>query len=88
MVDDEKTFLGTEVYLSGERVGAAVCNAQFIMPRFEYDPEFIKKGLEVSPIKMPLSDKVYSFPDRENQSLHNLRDYLLLHYLINLETIC
>ena len=72
MVDDEKTFLGTEVYLSGERVGAAVCNAQFIMPRFEYDPEFIKKGLEVSPIKMPLSDKVYSFPDRENQSLHDL----------------
>jgi serine/threonine-protein kinase HipA len=72
MADDETKFIGTEIYLWGERIGAAVCNDQFSMPRFEYDPEFIKKGLDVSPIKMPLSDEIYSFPDRENRSLHNL----------------
>jgi len=30
---------------------------------FEYDPGFIKKDIELSPIKMPLSNRIYSFPE-------------------------
>jgi serine/threonine-protein kinase HipA len=30
---------------------------------FEYDAPFLKSGIEVSPIVMPLSDRVYSFPE-------------------------
>ena len=29
---------------------------------FQYDADFITSGIEVSPIKMPLSNKTYSFP--------------------------
>jgi len=29
---------------------------------FEYDAKFIQKGVELSPIKMPLSAQIYSFP--------------------------
>jgi serine/threonine-protein kinase HipA len=35
---------------------------------FEYDKEFRSSGIEVSPIMMPLSDKVYEFPDLLNSS--------------------
>jgi serine/threonine-protein kinase HipA len=30
-------------------------------PRFEYSPRFLKSGLEVAPLTMPLSATVYQF---------------------------
>ncbi len=30
---------------------------------FEYDKDFLNSGIELSPIMMPLSDRVYEFPD-------------------------
>lgn len=30
---------------------------------FEYDKDFVKMGVEISPIKMPLSNRVYEFPE-------------------------
>jgi serine/threonine-protein kinase HipA len=30
---------------------------------FEYDPGFIDKGIELSPLKMPLSKRIFSFPE-------------------------
>ena len=30
---------------------------------FEYDKDFISMGIEISPIKMPLSNRVYEFPE-------------------------
>ena len=35
---------------------------------FEYDKKFIKKGIELSPIMMPLSQQIYSFPTLESQT--------------------
>lgn len=35
---------------------------------FEYDKEFISSGIELSPIKMPLSRKLYEFPELRNTS--------------------
>jgi serine/threonine-protein kinase HipA len=30
---------------------------------FEYDGDFVRKGIEISPLMMPLSNKVYEFPE-------------------------
>lgn len=35
---------------------------------FEYDKDFLSSGIEVSPIMMPLSDRVYEFPDLSRTS--------------------
>ena len=42
------------------------------MGAFEYDPRFIKTGIELSPIKMPLSKKIYSFPALDYQTFKGL----------------
>lgn len=31
--------------------------------QFEYDKEFLRSGIEISPITMPLSEAIYSFND-------------------------
>jgi serine/threonine-protein kinase HipA len=43
-------------------VGAVSYNTDTQIGAFEYFPSFIKTGIELSPIKMPLAKKVYSFP--------------------------
>lgn len=40
--------------------------------RFEYDRSFIHSGIEISPIMMPLSEHVYSFPELRQISFHGL----------------
>ncbi|EQB6526719.1 type II toxin-antitoxin system HipA family toxin [Yersinia enterocolitica] len=44
-------------------VGAVSFDTEKGLGAFEYDPGFIKKGVELSPIKMPLSNRIYSFPE-------------------------
>ena len=39
---------------------------------FEYDPNFIKTGIELSPIKMPLSRRIYSFPELDFHTFKGL----------------
>lgn len=39
---------------------------------FQYDDEFLKSNIEVSPIKMPLSTLTYSFPALPEQTFHGL----------------
>ena len=54
-----------DVYLWGQKVGTVLWNENRMCANFEYVPEFIRSGLEVSPLMMPLAQKVYSFPERE-----------------------
>ena len=44
-------------------VGAVSFNTETNSGSFEFEPRFIRTGIELSPIKMPLSQKVYSFPE-------------------------
>ena len=44
-------------------VGAVSFNTKTGISSFEFEPRFIATGIELSPIKMPLSRKVYSFPE-------------------------
>jgi serine/threonine-protein kinase HipA len=39
---------------------------------FEYEPKFLRSGLELSPLKMPLSPSLYSFPDLDRAAFKGL----------------
>lgn len=52
-----------EVFLWGTRIGVIYQEKPEEAARFEYDKKFQKSGIELSPFMMPLSDRVYSFPD-------------------------
>lgn len=39
---------------------------------FQYDPEFAQSGIQVSPIHMPLSDQVFSFPALSRETFRGL----------------
>ena len=51
-----------EVYLWGTRVGIIHQDLEKTYASFEYDSDFLKSGIEISPIMMPLSNIVYEFP--------------------------
>lgn len=54
-----------EVKIWGELVGAVRWDQDQQLGFFEYDPDFIKKGWDLSPIKMPINrgSAIYSFPE-------------------------
>ncbi len=53
-------------------VGAVSYNTDTQMGAFEYFPGFIKTGIELSPIKMPLTKQVYSFPQIDQATFKGL----------------
>jgi len=53
-------------------VGALSFNTNTQMGAFEYFPGFIKTGIELSPIKMPLAKKIYSFPEIDHNTFKGL----------------
>ena len=55
-------MIAAEVYLWGTRIGVVLQERVDAVPRFNYDRNFIRSGIQVSPLVMPLSDRVYSFP--------------------------
>ena len=59
-----------EVFLWGTRIGIIHQDEDKAYISFEYDKRFINSGIELSPIKMPLSDRVYSFPELSGSAFH------------------
>ena len=53
-------------------VGAVSFNTDTGIGAFEYDPAFIKQEVELSPIKMPLAKRIYSFPELEFETFKGL----------------
>ncbi|MFT6284485.1 MAG: serine/threonine-protein kinase HipA [Arenicella sp.] len=53
-------------------VGAVSFNTDTQLGAFEYFPSFIKTGIELSPIKMPLAKKIYSFPEIDHATFKGL----------------
>ncbi|MCY7295608.1 type II toxin-antitoxin system HipA family toxin [Alteromonas sp. a30] len=53
-------------------VGAVSFDTEKGLGSFEYDPGFIKKGVELSPIKMPLANRIYSFPELDFNTFKGL----------------
>lgn len=61
-----------EVRLWGRKVGAVAWDSERNIAHFEYEPLFIKSGIEISPIAMPLSSQIYSFPVLKSSSFYGL----------------
>lgn len=62
-----------EVRLWGSRIGAASIAGPGAIAAFEYDPDFAARGVELSPLVMPLAPRrVYRFPELSRRSFHGL----------------
>jgi len=61
-----------EVRLWGSRIGAVSLEDGAETAAFAYEPAFVRSGVEVAPIMMPLGPGVFSFPDLPARSFHGL----------------
>ena len=61
-----------EVKLWGRTIGAVSLEDGGRFAAFEYDPAFARSGIEVSPITMPLSERIYIFSDLPPITFHGL----------------
>lgn len=63
-----------EVKIWNERVGAVAWDEKRQLANFEYDPGFLKKGYELSPIHMPLNkgEQIFSFPALNRETYKGL----------------
>ncbi|WP_435237498.1 type II toxin-antitoxin system HipA family toxin [Psychromonas sp. PT13] len=53
-------------------VGAVSFNSDTGIGAFEYEPSFIKKGIELSPLKMPVSKTIFTFPGLDHATFKGL----------------
>jgi serine/threonine-protein kinase HipA len=60
------------VRLWGTEIGAVSLPEGESIASFEYDPDFAAGGVELSPLRMPLSDRVYRFPKLARGSFEGL----------------
>ncbi len=60
------------VNLWGRTIGAVSLNDDATTATFEYDPAFTSSGIEVAPLMMPLSSRLYSFPSLQSETFHGL----------------
>jgi len=60
------------VMYEGSLAGAVSLDSETGIGAFEYDSAFINKGIELSPIKMPLAKKIYTFPELGNDTFKGL----------------
>jgi serine/threonine-protein kinase HipA len=61
-----------EIQLWGKTIGAVSLGDGEATARFAYDPAFLRSGIEVAPLMMPLSGRVYAFPALNPDSFHGL----------------
>lgn len=61
-----------EVMLWGKRIGVVHQEDVNSLPRFNYDKDFLRSGIQLSPIVMPLNDRIYSFPTLNEDTFHGL----------------
>ena len=61
-----------EVRLWGRTIGAVSLAEGEDVAAFEYDAQFAQSGIEIAPLTMPLSRRVYSFPELARQTFLGL----------------
>lgn len=61
-----------EIRLWGRTIGAISLEDGETTTRFAYEPAFLRSGIEVAPLTMPLSERVYAFPSLNPDSFHGL----------------
>jgi serine/threonine-protein kinase HipA len=66
-----------KVNLWGRTIGAVSLENDAETATFEYDRAFINSGIEVAPLMMPLSSRLYSFPSLRPETFHGLPGLLV-----------
>lgn len=61
-----------EVKMWGTRIAVIHLDEKNPYVSFEYDKQFVKSGIEVAPIHMPLSNRVYEFPNLVSDAFHGV----------------
>jgi len=61
-----------EVHCWGQLVGALAYNPNDKISTFEYSPEWLKQGIELAPLQMPLSTQKYQFPQLNSATYKGL----------------
>jgi serine/threonine-protein kinase HipA len=61
-----------EVRLWGRTIGAVTLEDGDDAAAFQYDPAFARSGIEISPLVMPLAERVYTFPELSRETFHGL----------------
>jgi serine/threonine-protein kinase HipA len=61
-----------QIKLWGTTIGVVSLDEGATVARFQYMPDFAASGIEVSPITMPLSNRIYAFPNLAANSFHGL----------------
>lgn len=61
-----------EVRLWGRTIGAVSLAEGEQVADFQYDPAFVSSGIQLSPLVMPLSRRVYRFPELPRETFHGL----------------
>ncbi len=61
-----------DVLLWGKRIGAVAWNPDRQIAEFEYTPEFIEQGLDVSPLVLPRRKGIFSFPSLNPETFRGL----------------
>ena len=66
-----------EVNLWGRTIGAVSLLDEEDVAAFEYDAQFAQSGIQLAPIVMPLSRRVYRFPELSRQTFLGLPGLLV-----------
>jgi len=61
-----------EIQLWGRTIGAVSLGDDETTARFEYEAAFLRSEIEVAPLMMPLSGRVFTFPGLNADSFHGL----------------
>ncbi|NMQ28721.1 type II toxin-antitoxin system HipA family toxin [Candidatus Accumulibacter phosphatis] len=61
-----------KVQLWGRTIGAVSLAERREVATFQYDTEFARSGIEISPLSMPLSERVHQFPALPRETFHGL----------------
>ena len=61
-----------EVRLWGRTIGAVALAEGEEVAAFEYNPAFAQSGIQISPITMPLSNRIYTFPELTRKTFYGL----------------
>lgn len=61
-----------EVRLWGRAIGAVSIDDGAMYASFQYTPEFARSGIEVSPLVLPLGERVLTFPELAPGTFHGL----------------
>jgi serine/threonine-protein kinase HipA len=61
-----------EVRLWGRTIGAVSLEDGEDVAAFQYAPDFAQSGIEISPLVLPLSNRVYALPELSRETFHGL----------------